>query len=64
MAKLTKRFVESLEPNSHKDYVVWDTELTEFAIRAWPSGQKRQHDHVNNSPAEYRVSHPPNSSTP
>jgi integrase len=40
MAKLTKRFVESLEPNSLKDYVVWDTELTEFAIRIWPSGRK------------------------
>jgi integrase len=40
MAKLTKRFVESLEPDSLKDYVLWDTELTEFAIRVWPSGRK------------------------
>ena len=40
MAKLTKRLGESLEPNSLKDYVVWDTELTEFAIRVWPSDRK------------------------
>ena len=40
MAKLTKRFVESLEPDALKDYVVWDTELTEFALRIWPSGRK------------------------
>jgi hypothetical protein len=40
MAKLTKRFVESLEPDALKDYVVWDAELSECAIRVWPSGRK------------------------
>jgi integrase len=40
MAKLTKRFVESLAPDALKDYVVWDAELAEFAIRVWPSGRK------------------------
>jgi hypothetical protein len=40
MPKLTKRFVDSLEPRFLKDYVEWDSELTEFAIRVWPSGRK------------------------
>ncbi|WP_089945992.1 Arm DNA-binding domain-containing protein [Candidatus Entotheonella palauensis] len=40
MPKLTKRFVESLAPDPERDYIIWDSELKEFAIRVWPSGRK------------------------
>lgn len=40
MAKLTKRFVESLPANPAKDYIVWDDVLAEFGVRVWPSGRK------------------------
>src|SRR5581483_4516446 len=39
MAKITKRFVDSLKPRS-KDYFVWDDELAGFGIRVWASGRK------------------------
>ncbi|MBX7147386.1 MAG: Arm DNA-binding domain-containing protein, partial [Alphaproteobacteria bacterium] len=39
MVKLTKRFVESLNPNS-KDIIIWDEQLPRFGIRVKPSGHK------------------------
>jgi integrase len=40
MAKLTKRFVDSLEPDEHKDVVEWDDEIPGFGIRVKPTGRK------------------------
>ncbi len=40
MAKLTKRQIETLEPNE-KDYFVWDSELSGFGIRVFPTGRKQ-----------------------
>ncbi len=40
MTKLTKRQIETLEPNE-KDYFVWDTELSGFGIRVFPTGRKQ-----------------------
>ena len=39
MTKLTKRFVEAVEPQS-KDHVIWDDELPCFGLRIYPSGQR------------------------
>lgn len=38
--KLTKRLVESLQPEPARDYAVYDSELPGFAVRVWPSGKK------------------------
>ena len=38
--KLTKRLVESLEPDPIKRIVVWDTEVTGFCVRVYPTGRK------------------------
>lgn len=40
MAKLTKRQIEALEPQP-KDYFVWDSELSGFGIRIFPTGRKQ-----------------------
>jgi integrase len=40
LAKLTKRQIEALEPNE-KDYFVWDSELSGFGIRVFPTGRKQ-----------------------
>jgi len=40
MPKLTKRLVESIEPDPVRDIVVWDSELPGFGIRVWPSGKR------------------------
>lgn len=38
--KLTKRFIESLCPDLSKRIVLWDTEVTGFCVRVYPSGRK------------------------
>ena len=38
--KLTKRIVEGVLPDREKRIVVWDTEVTGFCIRVYPSGKK------------------------
>ncbi len=38
--KLTKRIVESAEPDTSKRIVLWDTEVTGFCVRIYPSGKK------------------------
>ena len=40
MAKLTKRGIEALDP-AGKDYFVWDSELSGFGIRVFPSDRKQ-----------------------
>lgn len=39
MAKLTKRFVDAVEPQS-KGHVVWDDEFPGFGLRVYPSGKR------------------------
>ncbi|WP_306259905.1 site-specific integrase [Pararhizobium sp. IMCC21322] len=39
MAKLTKRFVEAVAPQS-KGHVVWDNEFPGFGLRVYPSGKR------------------------
>jgi len=39
MTKLTKRFVEAVEPQS-KGHVVWDDEFPGFGLRVYPSGKR------------------------
>jgi len=38
--KLTKRVVDSITPDSLKRVVVWDTEITGFCVRIYPTGKK------------------------
>lgn len=40
MAKLTKRSIEALEVTD-KDYFIWDSELSGFGVRVFPSGRKQ-----------------------
>lgn len=40
MSKLTKRKIEALKAGG-KDYFVWDSELSGFGIRVFPSGRKQ-----------------------
>jgi integrase len=39
MPKLTKRFVESITPDSHKPIIHWDSDLKGFGITVLPSGR-------------------------
>ena len=38
--KLTKRVVESAVPDAIKRIVIWDTEVTGFCVRVYPTGKK------------------------
>ncbi|MBY0272336.1 MAG: Arm DNA-binding domain-containing protein [Alphaproteobacteria bacterium] len=38
--KLTKRVVESAVPNPIKRIEIWDTEVTGFCVRIYPTGKK------------------------
>jgi integrase len=38
MAKLTKRFLDTLKPHADRDLFVWDSELRGFGLRMKPSG--------------------------
>ncbi|MBP6952370.1 MAG: site-specific integrase [Bacteriovorax sp.] len=38
--KLTKRIIESVEPDESKRIVLWDTEIIGFCVRIYPSGKK------------------------
>ena len=38
MAKLTKRFLDTLKPHAERDLFVWDSELRGFGLRMKPSG--------------------------
>lgn len=38
--KLTKRIVEGALPDSAKRVVIWDTEITGFCVRIYPSGKR------------------------
>ena len=40
MAKLTKRQIEALEVQD-KDYFIWDSELSGFGVRVFPTGRKQ-----------------------
>ena len=40
MAKITKRAVDALQPNSDRDVFAWDNELRGFGVRVKPSGVK------------------------
>lgn len=40
MPKLTKRFVESITPDSEKTLIFWDTELKGFGVVVLPSGRR------------------------
>jgi integrase len=39
-AKLTKRLVESNSPDASKRILIWDTEITGFCVRIYPTGRK------------------------
>lgn len=39
MAKLTKRTIDALQPES-KDYFIWDSQIAGFGVRIMPSGVK------------------------
>ena len=40
MAKITKRAVDALRPEQHRDVFAWDSELRGFGVRVKPSGVK------------------------
>ncbi len=40
MSKITKRFVESISPDTEKTLKFWDGELKGFGLIVWPSGRR------------------------
>jgi hypothetical protein len=40
MPKLTKKFVESIKPDSEKSIKSWDSALKGFGVITYPSGRK------------------------
>ena len=40
MAKITKRAVDAMQPDPHRDVFTWDSELRGFGVRVKPSGVK------------------------
>lgn len=53
--KLTKRVVESIQPNPSKRLLAWDTEVTGFCVRVYPSGKKAYFLQYRNSARETRM---------
>lgn len=47
--KLTKRVVESYQPDPDKRILLWDTEVTGFCIRIYPTGKKTYFFQYRNS---------------
>ena len=50
--KLTKRIVECQVPDSSKRLLIWDTEITGFCIRIYPTGKKTYFLQYRNSDRE------------
>tara|TARA_R110002095_G_scaffold191831_1_gene169523 strand:- start:380 stop:1537 length:1158 start_codon:yes stop_codon:yes gene_type:complete len=40
MQKLTKRFVESISPDSEKELLIWDSEVKGFGVRVFSTGRR------------------------
>ena len=40
MTKITKRFVESIKPDSEKTLIHWDSDLKGFGVIVLPSGRR------------------------
>ncbi len=38
--RLTKRFVESIQPHEKKEQLIWDSELKGFGVRIFPTGRR------------------------
>ncbi|MBA3814552.1 MAG: site-specific integrase [Alphaproteobacteria bacterium] len=53
--KLTKRVVESLTPDPSERVVLWDTEVTGFFIRVYPSGKKTYFLYYRNKKRETHI---------
>lgn len=53
--KLTKRVVESIKPDPSKRLLTWDTEVTGFCIRVYPSGKKTYFLQYRNKARETRM---------
>jgi integrase len=54
MAKLTKRLVDAIEPDSNRDVFAWDGELRGFGIRVKPSGTRTYFIQYRNSEGRSR----------
>jgi integrase len=54
MAKLTKRLVDAIEPDSSRDVFAWDGELRGFGLRVKPSGARTYFIQYRNSEGRTR----------